>query len=473
MAPPQLKRVLTLADVVLFNIIVIFSLRGMATGAKMGPASVLLWLLAVVAFFVPLGLAVAELATRDPGEGGLYRWTRDAFGDAHGFICGWLYWVTNLTYLPTLLFFFAANVVFMAARPALGEDPWFVVPLALGILWFTTWLNVRGLSLGKRVTNAGATASWLAAVLLIAAGAAAGLKFGSATTWSWSAVGTSLREVRTVAYFGTLSFALVGLELAPIMGEEIVEPRRVLPRAVLVSSVVIAALYIMGTTAILLSVPAGEVSPISGALGAVQAVASRVGWRWLPVIVAALVSFSVMGGVAAWLGGSARLPYAAGLDHFLPASFAELHPRHGTPHLSIIIQSALTSVLIVLSQAGSSVREAYLVLLDMTIVMNFVPFLYIFLALPLLRRGEESATVALIPGGKVGLWATVALGVGATLLTMITAVIPQSDVGNPLVFEIKLWGGLAFFSGVGYLVFWRFSRAAKRASGASDIIKSS
>ena len=162
MSRPQLKRVLSLTDVVLFNVTVIFSMRGMATGAKMGPASILLWLLAIGAFFVPVGLVVGEMATRDPAEGGFYRWTRRAFGDAHGFICAWFYWVTNLTYLPSLLFFLAANLVFVVARPGLGDDPWFVVPLALGVLWFTAWLNIRGLSLGKRVTNGGAAASWIA-----------------------------------------------------------------------------------------------------------------------------------------------------------------------------------------------------------------------------------------------------------------------------------------------------------------------
>ena len=103
MGSPQLRRVLGLADVVLFNVVVIFSVRGMTTAAKMGPLSILLWLLAVVAFFIPMALTVTELATRDCEEGGFYRWTRDALGDAHGFLTAWFYWVSNVTYLPSLL----------------------------------------------------------------------------------------------------------------------------------------------------------------------------------------------------------------------------------------------------------------------------------------------------------------------------------------------------------------------------------
>src|SRR6266481_4155117 len=145
----QLKRVLTLTDVVLFNVVVVFSVRGMTTAARIGPASILLWLLAVAAFFVPLGLAVAELGTRDPGQGGFYRWTRDAFGTTHGFLGAWFYWVSNLTYLPSLLIFLASSVAFTLGKGALGEDRWFVIGLALTVLWLTAWLNVRGLSLGR------------------------------------------------------------------------------------------------------------------------------------------------------------------------------------------------------------------------------------------------------------------------------------------------------------------------------------
>lgn len=460
MAQPELKRTLRLGDVILFNIIVVFSLRGMATGAKMGTVAILLWAFAVLAFFVPLGLAVIELATRDPAEGGLYRWSRAAFGDFPGFLCGWLYWVSNVTYLPTLLVFLAGHIVYVIGRPAIGEDPRFVLPFSLGVLWLTAWLNVRGWTVGKLVTNASAAASFLAAVLLIAAGAASLARHGSATPWTWQGVTGGHLDLRTLGYFGTLSFALAGLELAPIMGGEIQDPRRTLPRAILLSSVAIAVLYLLGTAAILVALPSEVVSPISGAIGAVQAVAARVEWPWLPVAGAALVSFSVVGGVLAWLGGTARLPFAAGLDRFLPSAMARLHPRYGTPHVSVITQAIITSVLLVLSQAGANVRDAYLLLLDMTIVQYFVPFLFLFAALPRLRRPGETGVVH-VPGGYPGMIAVAVAGFAATLATLVTSVIPAPDIADPLLYELKLWGGLAFFSTVGWLLYHRFRRIAK------------
>lgn len=458
-APTELKRVLTLTDVVLFNVVVIFSVRGMTTAAKMGPVSILLWVLAVGAFFIPLGLTVAELGTRDCKVGGFYRWTRDAFGEVHGFLGAWFYWVSNLTYLPSLLIFLAGAVAFVAGKPALGEDPVFVASLSLTVLWFTAWLNVRGLSAGKVVTNGGAIASWVAALLLIVAGVVAMSRFGSATTFD----AVSFREVaggmQTLAYFGTLSFALVGLELAPIMGSEIKDERRTLPRAVFISGATIAVLYVAGTLAIMVALPPAEVSPISGALAAVQAVGEKVSWPSMGPVVGALISFSVLGGLAAWLGGAARLPLAVGLDRFLPPAAAKLHPKYLTPHVAIIFQAVLTSLFILASQAGSTVREAYLGLMATTIILNFIPFLYMFLALPLLRPATPEPNVVRIPGGKGVLWTVGLAGFLTTVLTLVSQVVPPPDVGNVWLYEAKLWGGMATFSVVGYLIYRRYRAA--------------
>ena len=459
MESPQLKRVLGLTDLVLFNVVVVFSVRGMTTAAKMGPLSVLLWLLAVGAFFVPLGLTVTELGTRDPGEGGFYRWTRDAFGSAHGFLGAWLYWVSNLTYLPSLLIFLSSTTAFVIGRPLLGDNAVYVMSLSLGVLWFTAWLNVRGLSAGKIVTNGGAMASWLAALLLITAGAIALARYGSATPWNGQVLGVNVGGKQALAYFGTLSFALVGLELAPIMGGEIRDPARNIPRAILISGVSIAVLYVVGTLAILVALPPSEISPISGALGAVQAVADRIGWSTMGAVVAALITFSVVGGIAAWLGGAARLPLAIGIDCYLPPVMAKLHPRHGTPHVAILVQTVLASLFIVASQTGSTVREAYLILVDATIVLNFIPFLYIFLALPKLRPASDAPGVLRVPGGRGMLWLVALAGFGITVVTLVSAVIPPPDVNNALVFETKLWGGLLGFAAIGYAIY-RANRAA-------------
>ena len=144
---------------------------------------------------------------------------------------------------------------------------------------------------------------------------------------------------------------------------------------------------------------------------------------------------------------------------YLPPFMARLHPRHGTPHVAILVQTVLASLFIVASQTGSTVREAYLILLDATIVLNFIPFLYIFLALPKLRPASDAPGVIRVPGGRATLWLVALAGFGITVVTLVSAVIPPPDVGSALVFEAKLWGGLIGFAAIGYGIY-RTNRAA-------------
>jgi len=96
--PPELPRTLTLRDLVLLNVVAVLSIRWLATSAAAGPSSLVLWVCAALFFFIPQGLAVADLSARFPDEGGIYRWTKRAFGEGHGFLCGWCYWINNVLY---------------------------------------------------------------------------------------------------------------------------------------------------------------------------------------------------------------------------------------------------------------------------------------------------------------------------------------------------------------------------------------
>jgi amino acid transporter len=452
-----LQRVLTARDVVFFTVVAVFGLRNLATAAKMGPGVVGLWLLAIAAFFVPLGLAVGELGTRDPGEGGFYRWTRAAFGDAHGFLAGWFYWVSNVTYLPTLLSVIAVSAAYALGRPDLEGDPWYAGSVALGLLWLVAWANVRGLESGRWLTNAGGASAWVAGGLVIAAGGVAVARYGSATSWDGASAAAGLEDWRTLGYFGTLAFALGGFELVAVLGGEIREPRRTLPRAILVAGLAVGGLYLAGTVAVLAAVAAEQASPITGVLDALRAVGDRAGWAFLPAAGAVLVVITAVATLFAYLGGVARLPFAAGLDQFLPPALGRTHPRHGTPHVAIYVQAGVTTAFILAAQVGGTVREAYLILLDLTIILSFLPYLYIFLCVPRLRLSGPEPGVARLPGGRVGVWYVTLAGAITTVLSMAAAVIPTPDIENTLLFEVKIWGGLALFGVAGYGLFRWFA----------------
>jgi len=159
-----------LRDVVLFNISAIVGLRWLTTAAsQFGLASLGLWLLAMVVFFLPSAIAVRELADIDPGSGGIYRWVRRAFGPLHGFVAGWGYWVNNLFYFPSLLVTTAAIAAY-AAGPRfvhLGDNNAFIALVALAGLWLAVGMNVVGLRVGKRLQNLGGHGTWIPGLIFV------------------------------------------------------------------------------------------------------------------------------------------------------------------------------------------------------------------------------------------------------------------------------------------------------------------
>ena len=461
----HLHRVLGLRDVVLLNISAIVGLRWLSTAAQIGPSSLALWVLGLLAFFIPLGMSVLELSSRLPGEGGLYLWAKAAFGDAHGFIAGWTYWVSNLVFFPSMLLFGSGVFCHIAGDRwlHLAGDPAFNTAFALIVLWGATLLNVLGLGRAKWLQNLGGSATWIAAVLIVGAGAYAWHRYGAATAITPASVAPDLGSFATYTTLATIALAFSGLELGPIMGGEIRDPRKVMPRAILISTTSIALIYMVGTAALLVALPQGQVDIIAGIPQALEAVGTRLGIPAFGSISAMLLLVANIGGLSAFVSATARLPLVVGVDRYLPAPLARLHPRFGTPWIALLVQAAITSLILLASLSGSTIHEAYVVLLDMTVIMSLLPLLYIFASLPVLRRraaGRDEG-ITLVPGGPVRV-----LGVGGprihtTAFAVVTSPF-RPTVGSPMPFLLKVVGGCTLLIGVGMAFYIKGAAADER-----------
>src|SRR2546427_1336221 len=181
---PELRRALGFRDLVLFYVVTTFSLRWIATAGAAGPSALVLWVVAAAFLFVPLVFTVLELSSRYPQEGGLYIWSKRAFGPFAAFMSGWMYWATNLPYFPGLLYFAAANALYIVPGPSgqayASSAPYFIAVSVIG-LTIAVSLNVVGLNVGKWLSNAGAIAGWIPVALLIGFGLYSWSKNGSAT----------------------------------------------------------------------------------------------------------------------------------------------------------------------------------------------------------------------------------------------------------------------------------------------------
>lgn len=459
-AVPRLPRVMRLRDVVLFNLTAIVGLRWLTTAAQFGPASLLLWLVAMVTFFLPSAAAVRELSDIDPGAGGIYRWVSRAFGPRHALMAGWGYWVNNLLYYPSLLVTTAAIAAY-AGGPRfvyLQDNTLFVGAVSLAGLWIAVGLNVVGLRVGKWLQNVGGHGAWVPALLFVGLAAWSLVERGSATRFTTGHLLPAKFDFQLVNFFATMTFAFAGLELAPSLGDEIHDAAATLRRGVIVSGVAIAAMYILGTAATLVALPAGQVSITNGmpqATAALVAGLGRAELAPLAAVMAILLVLGNLGGVGAWLAGCARLPFAAGVDRLLPEAFARVHPTWQTPHVALLVQGALATVFVVTGLAGATVRDAYVTLTSATIVLYFIPYLYLFAAYLRLRRRRTAANA--ITG-----WA----GLAAVALSIVLSLVPPA-VGHPWVFEAKVIGGTVVFLGIGLALSPRGVRGGTASSPVS------
>ncbi|MEE4299174.1 MAG: APC family permease [Pseudomonadales bacterium] len=466
-AEAPLRRALNLRDLVFFYIACIVSLSSLAQVAQFGFASIPLFLLAVVTFLIPSGLMVAELNARMPQEGGLYLWTRTAFGDLHGFVAAWSYWIANIVWLPTVALLVSTSVLYMFGQEALalGDDAVYNATVCLAVLWGITGLNYIGMERAKWVQNVGGAASWATVIVLAIAAAVHVWRFGSAQPVSAAALLPDFGDASLIGYFAVVAFCFGGLELAPIMAGEIETPRRTVPRAILISSICVGLIYVIGTVALIVALPEGEIGVIEGVAQAFFAMDEALGIEGLAFLGAGLVAISTLGLFGAWLTGTARIPFVIGIAHYFPDAFAKVHPVHGSPWVALLLQAGLVTVMLLMAVAGSTVEEAFLVLLDMSIILYFIPFLYMFPAFARIMWSDPpgDGLFRFFARGRIALLSVTGAGFLTTLVSTIVSAVPTKDVANPELFVLKVVGGAALLIGAGLAIFFR-ERAAQRSS---------
>ena len=464
----QLRKTMGFWDVLLFNIATVLGPRWIAAAGHNGTSSISLWVIAALFFFVPGAFVINELSSRFPDEGGLYVWAKEAFGDFHGFVAGWTYWIYTVFYFPGLLLASAAMsaYIFGAKGLQLSQDRPFLLWVSLGLLVVAVLLNIIGLNIGKWLQNAGGVGTYIPLLMLGGIAALVYFEHGSATHFTWANMKPTWNW-DTVNFWSQIAFAFTGLELVSAMSEEVREPRRTLPRAVFGAGAMIALAYILGTFAVLSLASSTDIDPQSGVFHAITlgSVALKLGF--LGILAAILVSVGNAGGVGSTVAGIARVPFVVGIDRYLPTYFGKIHPRWKTPYISILVQAGLSGAILLLSQIRSeTVQAAYQILIDAAIILYFIPFLYMFAAVLKLStrkdRAENPHTV-LIPGGKVGLWLSGVLGFVVVLIGIFVSLVPPGETSNKLSFELRLVGGTVVSILIGLILYWRGARSKRMA----------
>jgi amino acid transporter len=427
----MLHRALTLRDVTLLGIACIVGTRWFATAAHAGPGAVTLFLLSGLFFVIPLARSVGALAARRPQAGGQYVWTRADFGDWHGFLAFWLYWVGIACWFPNAAIAYMSIGAY-AIDPALVENRPLIVGASVAAIWIGIGVNLLGVRIGRWIQNAGSVTTWIVVALLLTAAISIFLKRGSATALNF----VPPLNLATLNFWSQMSFALSGIELLGMMAAEIRDPERNITRAGWLAGIFAVMFYSTATLSLLVMVRPEQISIVYGIMQGARAGGDVLGLAWIPFAFALLSTISFVGQVGGLGAATSRLSYAAAQDGLLPAVFGRVHRRWRTPHISMLTLGGVATALLILMQLGDTLRAAYQELVSMMVLCAFMPYLYIFAS-----------------AWKAGLRAAPVCGLVMTLMALAFSAFPTEEIADVWLFEAKTIGGFLLFLGLGRVIF--------------------
>jgi amino acid transporter len=428
------RRELTRRHLILFAISSVTGARPIAQAAHAGAASILLWVLAAIGVMMPLAAACADLTARSPGTGGMYGWARDDFGPWHGFLCFWIYWMGIAFWFPAAAMLYSSVAIF-GLGPGyahLADNRICVIAVSLTAMWLALGTNLIGLGFGKWTENLGAICGTLLCVVLCSAAVLVWWRSGTAG----SLFAFPRMNLDTASFWPNIAFGMTGMELVGMMGAEIADPRRDVRRAAWVSAVFGCVFFISITLALLVLSRPENLSELYGVAQGGAIVGRLLGANFLGPLVAILIIGNAIGQFGSCGTATSQLPLGAGVDSLLPSAFGRVHPRWGTPYLSILLLGAIASFLILVVQTGDSMRGAYNALLSLMTVGSFLPFFYIYAS-----------------AWKAGLRVIAAIGISVTASVLIWSAIPTRAVESLLLFEMKLVLGTLAMIGSGWLIY--------------------
>jgi putative glutamate/gamma-aminobutyrate antiporter len=450
------KKVLSVFSLVMINIIAVDSLRTLPISAKLGLSLVSYYMVASITFFIPVALVAAELATAYPNTGGIYVWVREAFGRRAGFITIWLQWIYNVVWYPTILAFIASTLSYLIA-PQLANNKFYLLGVTLSLYWLFTFLNCFGMRLSSIVSVIGASIGTILPMLIIIAlgitwslqGKPMAVNYPSSWLPDFSSLGN-------LSLFSAVLFGLIGMEMSAVHAEEVKNPQRDYPRALLYSTLLIISTLSLGSLAIVIVVPNDSLSVVSGLIDAYAVFFKAYHMHWMTSVIAVLIILGGLSGVSAWIIGPTKGLLVSARDGSLPGKFTRVN-KYGAPVNILVTQAIIVSILSTTFILLDSINAAYWMLSDLSAQMALLVYIIMFAAAIKLRYSHpDHPRGYTIPGGNKVMWLVAGIGILCCIAAMLVGFVPPSQIPikNVAFLESFLIGGLILF----VIIPWIFSK---------------
>ena len=457
----SLKKVLGVRDLALTQILFIIGLTWIGVAGTLGSGHIVMWLLAILLFYLPMTAVVIYLNQLMPLEGGLYQWAKLGFNPTVGFLLAWNLWLYVIVFTSEIGLQCATYLSYALGPGAtwMTSSTWFVALCSALVLTLMMVAATIGLSVGKWVHNTGGVFMLIIfAVLLLLP--FVGLATGHLREFHPLRASLPDFTLRNLNILGKLSFgALGGFEYVAILAGETRAPARAVRRSVLIAAPAIAIMFILGTATVVAYVPADQIDLIGPMPQVLRVGLGPFGIAGPLVTIAILMTLAMrVAQVSVSFTAVTRLPMVAGWDHLLPSSFSRLHPRYRTPVNSIVLVAVSAFALSLVSQIGVGQAEAFQLLFNAGGIFYALTYVVMF-AIPII--GLRAVT----PRPSRWLQAASLSGLLMTVLYVVLSVFPIIKVASVAGFALKIAAVIVVMNlvGVGILV-----AARRRSQSVTD-----
>ncbi len=440
------------------------SIRNLPATALFGTSLIFFFIFAAIVFLLPTALVSAELSANIE-EGGIYEWSRRAFGERFGFLAVWLQWTSNIAYFPTILSFIAGTACYLI-DPSLAQNKLYLVSVILGSFWLLTFINLKGIRLSARVTGICTIVGLIIPMLLIITLFVIWLVMGHPVQLHLTASNMlpDLHKSDNWIALTAIMLGFAGMELATVHVNDVKDPQKTFPRALAFSTLIILITMMLGSLAIAFVLPYKDINLVDGTMQTFAYFFAAYHLHWVTPIITVLLLIGSYGSIVSWVISPVKGLAQAGAHGFMPPFLYQTN-EHGVPQNLLIAQAILVSIGCLAFLFIPSVNGSYWLLTALTAQLYMLMYILMFCAAIKLRYNmAHQPSCFCIPGKKCGSYIVSALGLIGCLITLAVGFIPPSNmnIGGSWHYEMVFMTGMLLLI-LPILIFYVYHRINQRS----------
>lgn len=452
---------ISLISMIFFGLCSVLVLYTVPASASKGLSGIGVWFIILPLFLIPSCLVISELGSTWSGNGGIYLWTKSAFGDFIASQVSWLYWANTLFTNP------------LSSVTLIGVTCSYFLPnaskttqmfLVIGFLWFIAAIGIVNSGVTQKLASYGGTVIVLVLTVLSIGGLLYGSKFGFANPVTLEKIKPTMSMF--ISFGPVIIFNVLGLELLSSIASKMDNPAKNVPKFIIITGLLVAIFYILGSLAILSVIPVSKVNSVSGMIDASTImVAKLLGTKFsflATIIVIAFIYAMVASGIG-WALGTSNVIASTGLDQ-QSKILGHYNKKYGTPDYAYIITAVFGTIYVAFNyMGGSNIQSIFWVIFSFSSMIFLAPYLFMYPAVIKLRYKEPNVERPYkIPGGIIGTWICGLLPTIGIVFAIICFALPPAGTKNVLVYELKMWGGFAVVILFGVALYLKNLKKAKK-----------